>query len=372
MTKRQRTSGVRIGHIAYRCKPAVGGLENYVDQLSSILADAGYTQHIYQVNTGVVGDEFLFVPRLPLLPKQVSYNIGLLARVRDLAQEDRLIINNPEHYLPVAWHKGTIVLCHGATWTADNSPRRRRLRLQAAGMAFRGAKQWVFNDTFAMRELGIDQAPQTGMFQEVAPGKWFIPNCVDDTRFCPGPGLESLRGLNPILVPRNLTKPRGVDIAIRSFAMMLAHFPDTNLVVVGDIIYDNLGSFAYKQDLNRLVAELGLVGRVFFLGSVPPETMPAIYNSALVTLIPTRCSEGTSLAALESMACGTPVVSTDVEGLLDLPTVHASPVPESMADAVASVLSDRDNQGQKQREEVLNTYNLDNWRKAWLAVIGQT
>ena len=64
--------------------------------------------------------------RPPLLPKQIGYGLGLLARLPDLLREDCLIVSNAEYYLPVAWHPAAIVLSHGATWTADANPRRRR------------------------------------------------------------------------------------------------------------------------------------------------------------------------------------------------------------------------------------------------------
>jgi glycosyltransferase involved in cell wall biosynthesis len=360
---------MRIGHVTYRYKPIVGGMETYVGMLFQVFQAAGHSQHIYQVDTGVPGQEFRFVPRPPLLPKQVGYNLGLLAQARNLAGEDRLIISNPEHYLPVAWHPSTIVLCHGATWTADASPRRRRLRRLAAEIAFRRARQWVSNDTFALRELGVPQPPRTGMFSQVAPGKWFIPNCVDAARFQRTAGRESLNVLQPILVPRNLTPPRGVDLAIRAFAAFVRQYPETNLVVVGDIIYDNLWSFRYKMELTRLINELDLVGKVFFLGSVPGERMVDVYSSALLTVIPTRASEGTSLAALESMACGTATLSTAVEGLLDLPTERCPPEPQAMAEAMLGLFPHREDVGLRQQQTVRATYNLQNWAAAWCRVL---
>ena len=362
---------MRIGQIVYRYRPVVGGMETYVGLLLGALQATGHSVRVYQVDTGVCAPELRTIPRPFFLPKQIGYNVGLLTRLPVLCREDWLIVHNPEHFLPVAWHRGAIVVSHGATWTADDSPRRRWLRRRATEIAFRHAPICVYNDTFVPREMGLNVVPRSRLFEQIAPGKWIIPNCVDGGRFCPGPGPDSLRRLNTILVPRNLTKSRGVDIAIRAFAILLTHHRDLNLVIAGDIIYDNLGSFVYKQELNCLVTELGLVGRVLFLGSVPAEAMPSVYNSALVTLIPTRRSEGTSLAALESMACGTPVVSTDVEGLLDLPTYHATPEPEPLATALAAVLTRRDQVAREQRETVLEVYNLQAWRQAWLSVLGQ-
>jgi glycosyltransferase involved in cell wall biosynthesis len=333
---------------------------------------AGHSQRVYQVRTTAGGDDLRIVRRPPFLPKQIGYSLGLLARIPDLAREDCLIVHNAEYYLPVSWHHGTIVVSHGATWTADASPRRRRTRLRSAQMAFARARRYVFNDTFAMRELGLAQAPQTGMFTEVAPGRWFIPNCVDTERFQPGAGGDHLSRLRPILVPRNLTYPRGVDLAIRAYALFVQHYPQTSLVIAGDTLYDNRASVSYRVDLMSLITSLGLTGRVFFLGSVSGRDMPNVYRSSVMTLIPTRASEGTSLSALESMACGVATVSTDAEGLLDLPTVHCAADAEAIFQAMMETFPTRERVGREQRAAVASVYTIKNWTRAWLSVIEST
>jgi len=360
---------MRIGHITYRQRPEIGGMETYVGMLLRVFAAAGHSQRVYQARSGVGGDDLRLVPRPPFLPKQIGYSLGLLAHLPSLAREDRLIISNAEYYLPVSWHRGAIVLSHGATWTADASPRRRRLRRLAAELAFARARRMVFNDTFAMRELGLPQPPRTGLFTQVAPGRWFIPNCVDTERFCPGPGIESLARLQPILVPRNLTRPRGVDLAVAAFAGFVQHYPQTTLLIAGDTLYDNRASVAYRAELMQSISRLGLSGRVLFLGSVSGRDMPAIYRSALMTVIPTRASEGTSLAALESMACGVATVSSNVEGLLDLPTVHCAPDVDELLSAMLATFAERERIGREQRAAVASVYTLENWSAAWLRVL---
>lgn len=360
---------MRIGHVTYRQRPEIGGMETYVGMLLRVFAAAGHSQRVYQARSGVGGDDLRIVRRPPFLPKQIGYSVGLLGHLPGLAGEDRLIISNAEYYLPVSWHRGAIVLSHGATWTADASPRRRRVRRLAAELAFARARRMVFNDTFAMRELGLAQPPRTGLFSEVAPGRWFIPNCVDTTTFAPGPAVDSLARLQPILVPRNLTRPRGVDLAIAAFAEFVRSHPETTLLIAGDTLYDNRASVAYRAELMRSITRLGLSGRVLFLGSVAGADMPAIYRSALMTVIPTRASEGTSLAALESMACGVATVSSNVEGLLDLPTVQCAPAVDELVRAMLATFADRERIGREQRAQVASVYTIENWTEGWLRVI---
>jgi glycosyltransferase involved in cell wall biosynthesis len=93
------------------------------------------------------------------------------------------------------------------------------------------------------------------------------------------------------------------------------------------------------------------------------------YNSAIMTLIPSLRREGTSLSALESMACGTPVVSTNVGGLVDLPTLQTEPIAEDLADKMVYLINNYDEFKTTQMKAVTINFNLENWEKAWLSVI---
>ncbi|MDI6892749.1 MAG: glycosyltransferase family 4 protein [Actinomycetota bacterium] len=363
---------MRIGHITYRYKPIVGGQEVYIDSLHRIFEEAGHSQRIYQRSNGSAGDNIISVPRLSeRLPLLLSFNLALLSRLGSLVKEDALIVNYPEAFPPVAWHRNTVVLSHGSTWTRLTSERSKRIRKKLAHFAFKYARRFVANDTFVLREMGIDIGPKERMFQEVAPRKWFIPNCVEVERFQKVETIPELSRLNPILVPRNFTISRGVDLAIRAFASFVERHSQTNLVIVGEAISGVRESAMFESKLKSLVKELGLESKVYFWGRVDWGEMPAVYSSSLLTLIPSWCSEGTSLSALESMACGTATVSTNVEGLLDLPTIHCGAGVGELEEAMEDVFVRREVIGREQQRIIREIYNLENWRKAWLKVIEQ-
>jgi glycosyltransferase involved in cell wall biosynthesis len=359
---------MNIGHITYNYKPIIGGQEAYVDSLIRVLEGRGHRQRVYQKEGGELSELIVEVPGSNWrLPQLISFNVGLLTKRSLLKDEDLLVINYPEAFPSVSWHKNTVVISHGSTWTRE--ARSDVARKMLARLAFKRATQFVANDTFVLRELGLDVGPQEAMFEEVSSRKWFIPNCVDVNFFSRRRGLPELREKNPIIVPRNFTYSRGVDLAISAFAMFGENHPNTTLFIIGDAIREVRESEIFKNRIISQVEELGLESKVIFYGHSSREKMPEIYSSAVFTLIPTRCSEGTSLAALESMACGTPVVSTNVEGLLDLPTLKCQANGESMAEAMERIFEERDEIAAAQRREVTETYNLDNWQKAWVKVI---
>jgi glycosyltransferase involved in cell wall biosynthesis len=95
--------------------------------------------------------------------------------------------------------------------------------------------------------------------------------------------------------------------------------------------------------LETHVAELGLQGRVRMMGRVPHALLPAFYAAADVTLH-TASLEGLANVWVESLACGTPVVTTDCGGareLLDRPEAGRAVAsdPAAIASAVREMLA---------------------------------
>jgi len=361
----------RIGHITTDYKPILGGQETYIANLFSILKDAGYEQQVYQHYLGEKGDELRFVPKIVRTNKKVwpnvwSYNILVNLYANELRKMDRLIVHFPFHYPAVMWHKGTIVLSHGVEWRVPPQSVQHKLRARLAAFAYKNAHSFVANDTDYFRQMGLEIKPGVGFFSEVAPRRWFIPNCIDINTFKPAEPYPDLSRLNPVLLPRNINTQRGILLAIESFAIFMKKHPETNLVVVGDF-----QDFEYKRMVFKRINDLDLTGKAYFMGSVKWDNMPRIYSSGLLTLIPSLYSEGTSLSALESMSCGTPVVSTSIGGLADLPAVKAPhPSPEAFAESMSLAFQDRVKLANVQMTKVKATFNLENWRNAWLKALG--
>jgi D-inositol-3-phosphate glycosyltransferase len=101
---------------------------------------------------------------------------------------------------------------------------------------------------------------------------------------------------------------KGLDVLLRSLAL-LKFRSGFSLVVVG-------GSGNEREMLRcqDLVAALDLADRVQFRGSVPQEELPLYYGAATLLVVPSHY-ESFGLAAVEALACGTPVVASMVGGL---------------------------------------------------------
>ena len=85
----------------------------------------------------------------------------------------------------------------------------------------------------------------------------------------------------------------------------LKSLPDTSLLIAGE--------GEERPALERQIAALGLTGRARLLGQVPHESLPSLYAAA-DALVLASSREGWANVLLEAMACGTPVVATDVWG----------------------------------------------------------
>lgn len=366
---------MKIGQVTVSYKPIRGGAEVYLDNLSKVLEEEGHKVRVYQPDTGIKEEKLLLSsnPDQPsgvrrVFPRLMRYNLSLfLEQRKNLRKEDLLIVHYPEHYPAVFWHKKNVVLTHGINWDFDTGLRRWQ-RETLAKIAFKYSWRFVANDTNFLRAMGVDIKPGEKMFEEVLPGRYFIPNCVDTEKFQKTTGIESLKKLNCIVVPRNLSKPRGVDLAVAAFEKIAEKVTDLSLVIVGSSL-PVTDSQEFGEELLKKVKNSKFSERIIFLGSKGWEEMPDIYSSALLTVIPTRGNEGTSLSALESMSCGTATLTTGVAGLLDLPSEQVNTNVNDIAQGILKVLDNKDAISQKQQKLVREKFNLKNWKKAWLEVI---
>lgn len=131
-----------------------------------------------------------------------------------------------------------------------------------------------------------------------------VYNGVDLSRFARHEqGAEKREGLVLGSVGR-LSHEKGYDVLINAYAKTAADAPNTELWLVGD--------GAERPALEEQVRGLGLRERVRFFGL--RDDVPDLLNSMDIFVLPSR-TEGLPVAVLEAMACGLPVVATEVGGV---------------------------------------------------------
>jgi mannosyltransferase len=100
---------------------------------------------------------------------------------------------------------------------------------------------------------------------------------------------------------------KGTDIFVDAMVQVLPDFPEFTAVIAG-LCQPEFEKF--KQDLEREIADHGLLDRIIFVGEVPPDEIRNWYENVLITVACPRY-EGYGLTLLEGMACGCAVVASD-------------------------------------------------------------
>lgn len=108
---------------------------------------------------------------------------------------------------------------------------------------------------------------------------------------------------------------KGIETLVRSFAQVAITDQTTpsRLVIVGGSHTDQADNWEQAR-IQQLVQDLGIAAQTTFVGAVSHERLPLFYTAADVCVIPSHY-EPFGLVAIEAMACGTPVIASNVGGL---------------------------------------------------------
>ena len=157
-----------------------------------------------------------------------------------------------------------------------------------------------------------------------------LPKGVDAERFRPdGSSLRDalrLAGKRVVVTVARLVPIKNVMLLVEATAMLRERQPDTHLVIVGD------GPEAGA--LKQRAAALDLSDAVTFAGSVPHADTPPFYRAADVFALSSDFDNSPNVV-LEAMACGLPIVATDVGGVRDFVTEPAGGAVVAFRDAPA-------------------------------------
>lgn len=194
-----------------------------------------------------------------------------------------------------------------------------------------------------------------------------------DARFGPVEDAGAIRavraaygiGDGPFIFSVGTVQPRK-NYARLAEALHRLDRPDLSLVIAG-------GEGWLEDDLYARIDALGLGERVRFIGFAADDDLPALYSAACVFAFPSLY-EGFGLPPLEAMACGTPVVASNVSSVPEVvgeAGLLVDPLDvDALADALARALDDealRADLIEKGRERAAEF----TWERAALALRGR-
>lgn len=337
----------------------LGGAERYLLELTRLLQALGHEVEVYQPARGDWQRHFYGVPVYGLdtggLDK-VLMNEVFHRRVRppDLTIYLDFTLAEPQSFSP------SIGISHGVFWDAPGFQHTQQYA--SVLKAIENLSYVVSVDTNTINWVRTFSGHLTDKMR-------FVPNFVDLNLFRPASRRRSKSDRSlVILYPRRLHPSRGFHFLQELIPRLTEQYPHVVFWLVGQVFTD--------QDREILEAILRTHDRRVYWQTCPFEEMPAVYQQADITVIPSVYAEGTSLACLEAMACGNAIVATPVGGLSDL-IIHGyngllvPPTVEDLHTALESLIEQRDwrtRLGARARE-VAAAFSVERWRRAWTQII---
>lgn len=331
---------LRVALVAEDYYPQLGGVPEHVHHLARELNDLGHAativtsnmrKQVPQSNVRRVGTSVVIYANGGVARITVGWR--MTARLEELFRKERFDVVHVHGGLAptfgvvaplAAWRAGIPVVATFHTWF-PSSPGYRVLRRPF---------QWMLDRHAAA--IAVSSAAREAMSRYFTAPWEIIPNGVDTALFRPGLGLDGERFERkpPHLLWLGRIEPRN-DLATVLAAMptILERHPGARLTVVGD--------GPWRPRMERAARRLG--ASVHFAGYVNGGR-PGYYRAADAYLCPTtRASFGVTL--LEAMACGTPLVVSDIPAFRDLASasgaVFAPPGDaEAWASAVIGLIDD--------------------------------
>ena len=226
-----------------------------------------------------------------------------------------------------------------------------------AGAVYRKLLQYTFRKADLILSTSHCMARETNKYTDKEIG--ITPFGVDTELFKPVEKEED--GTFVIGNVKTLSANYGIDLLIRAFAIVCEKNPDKRLElrIVGD--------GPDKTKLQELSRTLGVADRTEFVGFVDNRKLPEIYNAFDVS-VSLSYKESFGVVAVEAMACGCPVVTSDAEGFCEVVEdgkegfIVPKGNPEAAANAIQKLMDDtnlRREMGLNGRQRVLQCYRWE-------------
>ncbi len=177
-----------------------------------------------------------------------------------------------------------------------------------------------------------------------------IPNPVDINIFRPIPEIKRVQGR--LCFIGRLSPEKNIELLLEA----LSGIKNASILIIGD------GEL--ESDLKSRSIRMGINAR--FLGNIPNNELPGLLNTCQAFVLPSKW-EGMPKVLIEAMACGLPVIGTNVSGIKDLiehgkTGLLCEPEIGSLRDAIRKVLNNSQlckDIGRRARDFVANNFSLE-------------
>ena len=345
---------MRILHVVRTLDPAEGGPPQVAVRLAAAQAAQGHDVHLlYHApadSVGRVEDQLAAVPHRELLHFHPVADPGLLERLagpRARASLRQLMPGVDFVHIHGLWgailfgaaaeaRRRSVPYCFRPAgmldpWSLGQGAWKKRIALRA------GYRRALDHAAF-IHALNDDERRLIEPLGLRAPAA-VIPNGVFLEEMLPLPARGTFRATHPalgqtpfVLFLSRLHHKKGLDVLAQAFALLAPRRPDVRRVVAGP-------DEGARDDFQARVNASGLGGRVHVVGALyGPDKLAALAGAACFCL-PSR-QEGFSVAIIEALACGLPVVISDACHFPEVAQAGAGRVVSLDAAAVAAALEE--------------------------------
>ncbi len=332
---------MRIATISYHGSPlaapgtpSTGGMQVYVRELSRALADLGHQVDVFtrraspdlpaivQDRPGLRVIHLPAGPAEPVTKQDLAFHLpAFITQVlRFQEQEGRPYDIIHSHY----WLSGRVGRLLRERWNAPHVTMFHTLAevKNRARVGERESEDRMLSERLIIRDADQivvasphERAQLLRFYEALDEQVSVVPCGVDLDRFHPVDKQAARAEIGfkeryQLLYVGRLEPLKGIDILIRA-AAGLEDRDDLAVLLVGGTSDGHAGE---EARLRAIAAEVGLADRVHFLGPQPQDRLVQLYNAVDVTVVPSYY-ESFGLVAVESMACGTPVIASRVGGL---------------------------------------------------------
>jgi glycosyltransferase involved in cell wall biosynthesis len=311
---------LRIAHVTATFPPYLGGTGNVCFHNARELVRRGHEVHVITPASAKCADEEMLqgitVKRLGSLLSSGNAHVvpGLLRHLRgfDVVHLHYPFIGGEVAALAAKWAGVPLVITYHQDVLLRGPMKlvEATIRHTLGRAALRSADRVLFTT--------LDYARSSYVYPMLHPVEHAIdelPNGVDSSAFCPPDSVENCRkrlklpvDQAVILLVARLDRAhyfKGVDVFLEAFGRLP---DDVRAVVVGD------GDLRARYQ--EIAERNGIADRVTFAGRVADDDLPAFYQAADITVLPsTTMGEAFGLVLVESMACGTPVIASNLPGV---------------------------------------------------------
>ncbi|WCG35998.1 glycosyltransferase family 4 protein [Companilactobacillus farciminis] len=150
-----------------------------------------------------------------------------------------------------------------------------------------------------------------------------LRNCVDLSTFNDNTDLDKINRIRQelgicstdkiIIFTGRMSKEKGTDKLIEAFKIACQKDETLKLLIVGSYLHGSNIKTKYQQHLADLSEEFK--DKIIYTGYVKQKNLKYYYQIAKISVLPSMWDEPAGLTMLESMACGTPVITTNSGGI---------------------------------------------------------